>query len=98
MTQQSQPNFSSPTIPIVLTIASSDNSGSTDIQAEIKVMSATGSFACSVITSINSLKQLLIPLADILYPNLLESAVLTGKSIPEPETEMNNMAGHTYVC
>jgi len=41
-------------IPIVLTIAGSDSSGGAGIQADIKTLSATGSYACSVITSITS--------------------------------------------
>lgn len=55
MTQQSQPyshkrQFT--TTPIVLTSAGSNSSGGAGIQADIKAMSATGSFACSVITAI----------------------------------------------
>ncbi len=40
--------------PIVLTIAGSDSSGGAGIQADIKTISATGSYACSVITAITS--------------------------------------------
>ncbi len=158
--------------PIVLTIAGSDSGGGAGIQADIKAMSATGSFACSVITAITSqntqgvsaifpipldhvasqldavftdlnivavkvgmladsqiikvvadkikqyqpkhlvidpvmvatsgdlllensaittLKQELIPLADIITPNLPEGAALTGKPVPESEAEMQGM-------
>lgn len=41
-------------VPIVLTIAGSDSSGGAGIQADIKSISATGSYACSVITAITS--------------------------------------------
>ena len=175
MTQQSQPNSHktpSATTPIVLTIAGSDSGGGAGIQADIKAMSATGSYACSVITAITSqntqgvsaifpiplehvesqldavftdlnivavkvgmladaniikvvankikqyqpkhlvidpvmvatsgdlllehsaistLKEELIPLADIITPNLPEGAALTGKAAPESEAEMNEM-------
>ncbi len=172
---QSQPYFRntlSSSIPIVLTIAGSDSGGGAGIQADIKAISATGSFACSVITAItsqntlgvsaifpiplnhvesqldavftdlnivavkigmladsdiikvvvskikqyqpkhlvidpvmvatsgdlllehaaiNTLKEELIPLADIITPNLPEGAALTGKAVPQSETEMNEM-------
>ncbi|EPN4954697.1 MULTISPECIES: bifunctional hydroxymethylpyrimidine kinase/phosphomethylpyrimidine kinase [Vibrio diabolicus subgroup] len=176
MTQQSQPSLhqaQSPiTTPVVLTIAGSDSGGGAGIQADIKAMSATGSFACSVITAITSqntqgvsaifpipldhvesqldavftdlnivavkvgmladsniikvvankikqyqpkhlvidpvmvatsgdllleqsaistLKEELIPLADIITPNLPEGAALTGKPVPQSESEMNDM-------
>lgn len=176
MTQHSQPySHQTPfttTPPVVLTIAGSDSGGGAGIQADIKAMSATGSFACSVITAITSqntqgvsaifpipldhvesqldavftdlnivavkigmladaniinvvankikqyqpkhlvidpvmvatsgdlllehaaistLKEALIPLADIITPNLPEGAALTGKSVPNSEAEMNAM-------
>ncbi|EGU34453.1 phosphomethylpyrimidine kinase [Vibrio sp. N418] len=165
-------HLSSSYIPIVLTIAGSDSGGGAGIQADIKAISATGSFACSVITAITSqntqgvsaifpiplthvesqldavfsdlnivavkvgmladasiirvvanklrqyapkylvidpvmvatsgdllleqsaistLKQELIPLANIITPNLPEGAALTGLPIPKTETEMNAM-------
>lgn len=158
--------------PIVLTIAGSDSGGGAGIQADIKAMSATGSFACSVITAITSqntqgvsaifpipldhvesqldavftdlnivavkvgmladsniikvvarkikqyqpkclvidpvmvatsgdllleesaistLKSELLPLADIITPNLPEGAALTGSPVPETEAQMKAM-------
>ncbi|MGF1695660.1 bifunctional hydroxymethylpyrimidine kinase/phosphomethylpyrimidine kinase [Vibrio lamellibrachiae] len=172
LNSQSSANVVTPSTPIVLTIAGSDSSGGAGIQADIKAMSATGSFACSVITAITSqntqgvsaifpipldhvasqldavftdlniiavkvgmladsqiikvvaekikqyqpkhlvidpvmvatsgdllledsaistLKQELIPLADIITPNLPEGATLTGKAVPESESDMQDM-------
>jgi hydroxymethylpyrimidine/phosphomethylpyrimidine kinase len=176
MTQHSSTQIDTQSIPsdtpIVLTIAGSDSGGGAGIQADIKAMSATGSFACSVITAITSqntqgvsaifpipldhvssqldavfndlnvaavkvgmladssiikvvadkvkqfqpkhlvidpvmvatsgdllleqsaistLKEELIPLADIITPNLPEGAALTGKTVPESEADMQDM-------
>lgn len=157
------------TPPIVLTIAGSDSGGGAGIQADIKAISATGSYACSVITAVTSqntlgvsaihpipvehiesqldavfsdlnvvavkvgmladadiiamvarkirhyqpkylvvdpvmvatsgdpllaqsaietLKQQLLPLADLITPNLPECAALTGRDIPHNESQM----------
>lgn len=156
--------------PIVLTIAGSDSGGGAGIQADIKAISATGSYACSVITAltaqntlgvsgifpitaefvsqqldsvftdldivavkvgmladsavietvakklaqyqprylvvdpvmvatsgdlllresaIDTLKSKLLPLADIITPNLPEAAALVGSSVPRNEMEMH---------
>ncbi|WP_070963799.1 bifunctional hydroxymethylpyrimidine kinase/phosphomethylpyrimidine kinase [Vibrio sonorensis] len=158
--------------PIVLTIAGSDSGGGAGIQADIKAISATGSFACSAITALTSqntlgvsaifpvpldhvssqldavfsdldvvavkvgmladseiikvvaskirqyqpqflvvdpvmvatsgdlllatdaidtLKQELLPLADLITPNLPEGAALTGRSVPKIEADMEAM-------
>ncbi|MCL9775989.1 bifunctional hydroxymethylpyrimidine kinase/phosphomethylpyrimidine kinase [Vibrio methylphosphonaticus] len=42
------------TTPIVLTIAGSDSGGGAGIQADIKSISATGGYACSVITALTA--------------------------------------------
>ncbi|EDM66243.1 phosphomethylpyrimidine kinase [Moritella sp. PE36] len=162
----------SPSIPIVLTIAGSDSGGGAGIQADIKAISATGSYACTVITAItaqntlgvsaifpiplehvekqldavfsdlnivavkvgmladcdiikvvaakikqykpaflvvdpvmvatsgdlllkesaiSTLKSELLPLADLITPNLPEGAALTGCNVPRNEDEMGDM-------
>lgn len=158
--------------PIVLTIAGSDSGGGAGIQADIKAISATGSYACSAITAItaqntlgvsdifpiplahvetqldavfsdiqvtavkigmladagiisivaekireyqpkflvldpvmvatsgdllleesaiSTLKAELIPLSDVITPNLPEAAALTGRPIPATEADMESM-------
>ncbi len=155
--------------PIVLTIATSDSGGGAGIQADIKAISATGSYACSVIAAltaqntlgvsdiysiplphiasqldavfsdipvdavkigmlanaenielvaeklrqyqpkwvvldpvmvatsgdtllaanaIGALKEALMPLADVITPNLPEAAALVGEAVPENEAAM----------
>ncbi|NVD08661.1 bifunctional hydroxymethylpyrimidine kinase/phosphomethylpyrimidine kinase [Vibrio sp. JPW-9-11-11] len=162
------------TSPIVLTIAGSDSGGGAGIQADIKAISATGGYACSVITAITSqntqgvraihpiplehvasqlaavfedlnvaavkvgmladasiiqvvaeqlakyrpkfivadpvmvatsgdlllehhaiecLKQQLVPLADLITPNLPEAAALLNVPIPNSEEEMGALVG-----
>ena len=162
----------SPSIPIVLTIAGSDSGGGAGIQADIKAISATGSYACTVITAItaqntlgvsaifpiplehvekqldavfsdlnivavkigmladseiikvvaakikqykpdflvvdpvmiatsgdlllqesaiSTLKSVLLPLADLITPNLSEGAALIGSDVPTNEDEMGSM-------
>ncbi|MEM5529292.1 bifunctional hydroxymethylpyrimidine kinase/phosphomethylpyrimidine kinase [Gammaproteobacteria bacterium AS21] len=43
-----------PHTPIVLTVAGSDSGGGAGIQADIKAISATGSYACSVISALTA--------------------------------------------
>lgn len=46
--------YSQSEIPVVLTVAGSDSGGGAGIQADIKAISATGSYACSVITALTA--------------------------------------------
>jgi len=168
------PSTKTSSTPIVLTIAGSDSGGGAGIQADIKAMSATGSYACSVITAItaqntlgvsaifpiplehvekqldavfsdlnvvavkvgmladseiikvvaakikqykpnflvvdpvmvatsgdlllkqsaiSTLKSELLPLADLITPNLPEGAALTGSEVPINEHQMQSMIG-----
>ncbi|PMH37096.1 bifunctional hydroxymethylpyrimidine kinase/phosphomethylpyrimidine kinase [Vibrio sp. 10N.286.49.B3] len=172
MTTQTPATSHHITTPIVLTIAGSDSGGGAGIQADIKAISATGGYACSVITAltaqntqgvsgilsispefveqqldavftdlnvvavkigmlsdtniiaavankirqykpkhlvidpvmvatsgdlllksnaIQSLKNHLLPLADIITPNLPEAAALTQRPLPESEADMEAM-------
>lgn len=50
----SKPHPESPAKPIVLTIAGSDSGGGAGIQADIKAISATGGYACSVLTALTA--------------------------------------------
>ena len=58
-----------------LTIAGSDSSGGAGIQADLKTMIANGVYA------IGALKELLLPMATVLTPNIPETEVLSGMEV-----------------
>lgn len=55
------------------------------------VMVATSGDLLLEQSAISTLREELIPLADIITPNLPEGAALTGKPVPHSESEMNDM-------
>jgi hydroxymethylpyrimidine/phosphomethylpyrimidine kinase len=55
------------------------------------VMVATSGDLLLEQSAISTLKEALIPLADIITPNLPEGAALTGKPVPESEADMQDM-------
>ncbi|EIU7880956.1 bifunctional hydroxymethylpyrimidine kinase/phosphomethylpyrimidine kinase, partial [Vibrio parahaemolyticus] len=55
------------------------------------VMVATSGDLLLEQSAISTLKEELIPLADIITPNLPEGAALTGKPVPQSEAEMSDM-------
>ncbi|MCJ2378415.1 bifunctional hydroxymethylpyrimidine kinase/phosphomethylpyrimidine kinase [Vibrio sp. ZSDZ34] len=70
--------------PIVLTIAGSDSSGGAGIQADIKAISATGAYACSVITALTAQNtrgvSSIFPIAPLFVEQQLD-AVFTDLSV-----------------
>jgi hydroxymethylpyrimidine/phosphomethylpyrimidine kinase len=54
MAATAKPSQQQNTTPIVLTIAGSDSGGGAGIQADVKAISATGSYACSVLTALTA--------------------------------------------
>jgi len=74
------------TTPIVLTIAGSDSGGGAGIQADIKAISATGSYACSVITALTAQNTLSV---SAIHPIPLEHV---GKQLDAVFSDLNIVA------
>jgi len=65
--------MSSKSTPITLTIAGSDSGGGAGIQADIKAISATGGYACSVITALTAQNTLGVDAIMSVEPNFVRA-------------------------